>query len=430
MRRTARPPGTGRQLQTAERLFSLRLRLTGLLLALNLIGLAGMGAVALVVDERQRAEAVTADLHRTAGTAVALLYYDSGVLRLDKLFDNAVAQGSTAVFVYEADRTDLSLVFAHPAHLAVIPPDTLIGPARQVRRTAVDAVATVADERDEVVHLLAVPFRHTDTDAVAGTVIAVADPSPGQTAHRKLALALVVGGTAFTAMTCLGGWMLARRGTQPIADALTQQERFVADAAHELRTPLTVIRAVSESALADPRAQPEALRRVIGATDRLTDSVAALLTRARLVAGLRHLERQRFRLDQLAEEVLAETVQPPHTAVADTAATVASGDPTLVRIALRNLIHNAVQHGRAGDAPAAISLAVHDGVITVRDSGAGMGEDVEAGQRFRPGATGGTGLGLAIARWVAELHGGTLRLQRSPDGGTEAVLTLPPDPPR
>lgn len=416
-----------RQLQTAERLAGLRMRLTALLLALNILGLAGMGAVALVVDERQRAEALTADLHRTASTAVALLYYDSGALLLDKLYDNAVAQGSTAVYVYEANRSDVTLVFAHPARLAVIPPPALLGPARQVHAAGTETSAAVRDERHEIVHLLALPFQHADTGAVAGTVVAVADPGPGQAAHRKLIVALIMGGTAFTVMTCLGGYLLARRGTQPIADALTQQERFVADAAHELRTPLTVIRAVSERALADPRAQPDALQRVIKATDRLTDSVAALLTRARLVAGLRHLERQRFRLDQLAEEVLAETVQPPHTATAHTEATVALGDPTLVRIALRNLIHNAVQHGRDGDAPATITLTVTQHAVTVRDDGPGPGADLPAdtGERFRPSAPGGTGLGLAIARWVADLHGGSLQLTQAPGGGTEAIMTFP-----
>ncbi|MGH8378938.1 MAG: ATP-binding protein, partial [Gammaproteobacteria bacterium] len=40
-------------------------------------------------------------------------------------------------------------------------------------------------------------------------------------------------------------------------------------------------------------------------------------------------------------------------------------------------------------------------------------------------AGGGTGLGLGIARNVALLHGGTLTLRNHPEGGLEAVLTLP-----
>jgi len=95
-------------LQTAARLASLRVRLTVLLLVLNVVGLVGMGAVALVVDSQQRDQVVSAELQRTASTAVALLSYDSGSLRLDNLFaDTPTAQGATAVYVFEAQRSPI-----------------------------------------------------------------------------------------------------------------------------------------------------------------------------------------------------------------------------------------------------------------------------------------------------------------------------------
>ena len=97
-------------LQTAARLASLRVRLTVLVLVLNLVGLVGMGAVALVIDSQQRDKVVSTELQRTASTAVALLSYDSGSLRLDNLFADPAAQGPTAVYVFEARRTDVSLV--------------------------------------------------------------------------------------------------------------------------------------------------------------------------------------------------------------------------------------------------------------------------------------------------------------------------------
>ena len=40
-------------------------------------------------------------------------------------------------------------------------------------------------------------------------------------------------------------------------------------------------------------------------------------------------------------------------------------------------------------------------------------------------AAGGAGLGLPIARWVAEAHGGSLRLARSTAEGNEFELWLP-----
>ena len=40
-------------------------------------------------------------------------------------------------------------------------------------------------------------------------------------------------------------------------------------------------------------------------------------------------------------------------------------------------------------------------------------------------ATGGSGLGLAIARWIAEAHGGTLRVESSSSSGTVFAANLP-----
>ncbi|MEA2139157.1 MAG: hypothetical protein QOG56_2307, partial [Solirubrobacteraceae bacterium] len=38
---------------------------------------------------------------------------------------------------------------------------------------------------------------------------------------------------------------------------------------------------------------------------------------------------------------------------------------------------------------------------------------------------GGAGLGLAIARWIVELHGGTIRAERREPHGSHMVVTLP-----
>jgi signal transduction histidine kinase len=436
-------------LQTATRLGGLRVRITLLLIALNVVGLAGMGAVAMTVDQRQRDGLVAAELDRSARTTKALLYYDSGALQLDRLFADPASKEPTAVYVYEGTRADVRLVFAYPSSLPVIAPAALRGPARTVWRGGHAYGATVP-AGGRLARLLVVPFPHAVTGAAAGAIVVAVDLGPVQQAHRLLGWSLFTGGAVFTLLAGMGGYLLARRGTQPAVEALGQQERFVADAAHELRTPLTVIRALSEAALRDPTQQAQALRQVLRSTERLADSVEALLMRARLVAGLRELQRQPFRLDQLAEEVLTETVPPPHTATVSAIPTVTNGDPTLVRIAIRNLVHNAVRHGGIGDGPATITLLVEPGMggaagsrvsmggaagsrvstVTVRDAGPGLPDNGgQPAQRFRSNVADGAGLGLTIAQWVAQLHGGTLRLEPVPGGGTAAILTLPDPPP-
>jgi signal transduction histidine kinase len=41
------------------------------------------------------------------------------------------------------------------------------------------------------------------------------------------------------------------------------------------------------------------------------------------------------------------------------------------------------------------------------------------------GGSDGAGLGLAIARWIADAHGGDVRLERAANGGTIARVSLP-----
>ena len=73
--------------------------------------------------------------------------------------------------------------------------------------------------------------------------------------------------------------------------------------------------------------------------------------------------------------------------------------------------------------------------IRIRDAGPGL-PAAELERVFEPfyrleasrsRETGGTGLGLGIARNIARSHGGDVRLANHPEGGLEAVLTLPRD---
>ena len=102
---------------------------------------------------------------------------------------------------------------------------------------------------------------------------------------------------------------------------------------------------------------------------------------------------------------------------------------TAVRAALANLLENAsdvtpleepveVEVRREGDL----------GVVSIRDRGPGLPEDVRR-RLFEPHVTtkvGGSGMGLFLARQlVVGMHGGTLEVNDHPDGGTIAVVKLP-----
>ena len=107
------------------------------------------------------------------------------------------------------------------------------------------------------------------------------------------------------------------------------------------------------------------------------------------------------------------------------------GHPQTLKRCLGNLIDNAVKYGNSA------TIIVEDTEkqlrICVRDAGPGIPE-AELERVFEPfhrlegsrnRSTGGTGLGLTIARSIAQAHGGELVLRNRPQGGLEAVLTLP-----
>ena len=105
-----------------------------------------------------------------------------------------------------------------------------------------------------------------------------------------------------------------------------------------------------------------------------------------------------------------------------------TGDPTLIRAAVLNLMLNAAQamdgHGRI-----VVTIARHGDRCTVEIRDTGPGVPVELHDRvfepfFTTKARGG-GLGLPIARRTAELHGGTLNLAERAGGGAIFTLALP-----
>jgi signal transduction histidine kinase len=95
-----------------------------------------------------------------------------------------------------------------------------------------------------------------------------------------------------------------------------------------------------------------------------------------------------------------------------------------------NLLDNAIRYSPDGSqVNVVISVAPEQIALTVQDFGPGIpaSQHERIFERFvrletaRP--TSGGGLGLPIARWIAEQHGGTLRLD-SDQGGSRFVATF------
>jgi two-component system sensor histidine kinase QseC len=219
-----------------------------------------------------------------------------------------------------------------------------------------------------------------------------------------------------------------------ISQVLENERRFTADAAHELRTPLAALKAQAQVALAATQSpvREHALTQIIAGCDRATHLTEQLLLLARLdVAGRQVLHP--IALQQLIPSVLAdlagvaieqgstlEWLEGPELTV--------QGDATLLAVALRNLVNNALRHNPAG-VQISVSLSLKDGnpAICIRDNGSGIvGPDpMQMLQRFRRGEANrseGTGLGLSIVQRIATLHCARLTLENIDDHGSPAGL--------
>ena len=212
------------------------------------------------------------------------------------------------------------------------------------------------------------------------------------------------------------------------------QRQLVADASHELRTPLTSAR--TNIALLDraPDLDPAERGRVVGAIgeqlSELTVLVDDLVDLARDAEQQQSDEREDVRLDLLTADAVrsAERHAPDSDIRLQAEPSVVSGVPARLDRAVRNLLDNALKHGPA-DKP--VEVVVREGVVTVRDHGAGIAaEDLpHVFDRFYRATSArglpGSGLGLAIVRQVAEAHGGTVRAAEAPGGGALLELALP-----
>lgn len=423
-------PVRPRRSPARRRLHRLRLRLTAAYTLITVVGLACLSWLVIRTDDRARQDAEYDEMRRRASVAASLVYYEGGRIRLDGLQDDDATSGTPQILVLEGrpGGEPVTVFQGRTARFAVP-----AGAIREVTRSAMGEEGPVRSEaRDragEPVRLLAVPFYHDATDEVAGAAVAVGDPEGGAAEHRSLVLSLVVGAGALTALAALTGHVLSGRSMRPAWEALEQQERLLADAAHELRTPVAVMRGSVEVAAGAPGGLEAHLPRIRRAADRMADVVENLLTRGRLEAAVDVVRAKPLRLDQLVEEMCAELGEGGHGLEVRLTESVVGADAALVRVAVRNLLENAVRHGRDPGTPGGADLlvTVRGPEVWVADRGPGVDPArlPELTERFSsPG--GGTGIGLSLVRRIAEAHRGSLTVRARPGGGAEFVLRLAP----
>jgi signal transduction histidine kinase len=251
-----------------------------------------------------------------------------------------------------------------------------------------------------------------------------------------------------------------------LENAFERQRQFTADASHELRTPLTIINLEVDRIAKQPRNIAEyerAISIIQTENEYMTRLVTDLLTLARADSGRIIFKPEPLDLSDLALEVV-ERLAPLarqneiELTTGDLPEIEINGD----RLYLTRMLANLVENGIKYTAGKGNLVEVETGIgglnenspdkgkwawIRVRDNGPGIAPQhlpylfdrfYQADKARGAGAKSsepslgqpedklrGSGLGLSIVRWVAELHGGKVRVESEEGQGTTFEVWLP-----
>ena len=217
---------------------------------------------------------------------------------------------------------------------------------------------------------------------------------------------------------------------ESLDQAFRRERQFTSDVSHELRTPVSVILAQCEVSLNrndlsdEQREEILLIRKKAGEMSRM---ISQLLLLARADQGRQQLNKEEINISELTEMIVEEQkmlaqrrkievhteIEPDITGYLD--------ESFYIRM-LDNLISNAVSYGKEGGNIKVTLHQIPSGVRgTVEDDGIGISRDdqVHIWERFyrvdasRTGKEDGShsGLGLSMAKWIAQAHGGNVRVE-------------------
>ena len=211
---------------------------------------------------------------------------------------------------------------------------------------------------------------------------------------------------------------------------------FAASVTHELRTPLTQILMSAETLqLQRERSAEERttfLNAIVGESRRLVHLIDNVLHFSRAERRILHVRPRAERVDTLVSQALANRTGFLYEAPSPVTASV---DAEAFRLALANVLDNAVQHG-ASPIRVSVSPTGNGAQVVVEDSGPGIAAAdrqrvlepfvrLDAARERHPT---GSGIGLAVAAEVMRAMNGTIALEDAEPGGLRVTLTLRAEP--
>ena len=217
---------------------------------------------------------------------------------------------------------------------------------------------------------------------------------------------------------------------ESLEQAFLRERQFTSDVSHELRTPVSVILAQCEASLNRTDLSEEQRKEILlirKKAGEMSQMISQLLLLSRADQGRQQLNKEEINISELTEIIVEEQkmlaqrrkievhteIEPDITGYLD--------ESFYIRM-LDNLISNAVSYGKEGGNIKVTFHQIPSGVRgTVEDDGIGISRDdqVHIWERFyrvdasRTGKEDGShsGLGLSMVKWIAQAHGGNVRVE-------------------
>ena len=242
------------------------------------------------------------------------------------------------------------------------------------------------------------------------------------------------------------GTLFVFRDVSDESVAKRARSEFVAHVAHELKTPLNVLHMYSETLQDDAGATVdltiEAANVIHDEVGRLSSLISNLLSMTKIEMGTMSLERKRVKLHELVRDVFDNITHSSKAADLQfdlqipSEISAVSLDKDLIRIALNNLLTNAIKYNQPGG-QVVVSVEENDEEILVRVRDTGIGIETEDQARIfdkfyrseneQVRERTGHGLGLSLAREIVQLHYGELEVSSQVGQGSEFTVRFRKD---